>query len=96
MLITSEFDILKSCPFCGGKAKIAVEDHPNIPESIYAYVFCEECHAKTTGSMTGKDYKNKYITFGKAVSTEMNRWNKRSQKIDKISPMEGGVLAWMK
>lgn len=58
---------LKTCPFCGGEAKLrtSVEDRTPV-----AWVACDTCGARTKMQADG-DYN------GRNVFTAVERWNRR-------------------
>lgn len=59
-------DKLKSCPFCGGKAVVHVDNG--------VFVVCEDCECRTMALRDGK-FSGKYR--GGAVKSVIEKWNSR-------------------
>lgn len=60
-----EITQLKPCPFCGGKARLLVDEGVK--------VICEECGCKT------EEYKDRPYVDEIAVFAALERWNRREQ-----------------
>ena len=58
---------LKSCPFCGGKAVVHVNDGVR--------VMCTECGAKTKGLVDGYSQGR---PMGSAINSVVKAWNRRA------------------
>lgn len=63
---------LKSCPFCGGKAKVFMEHDRAIGLTLWCQ--CQNCHAKTIGYCPKDDLES----FKQCKELAINEWNRRT------------------
>lgn len=62
---------IRSCPFCGSKAKIVTDVTNTIPKYPRAIVICEKCKAST-------DYYIDKDHDGNFINKVLNAWNTRA------------------
>lgn len=63
---------LKSCPFCGGEAKVFMEH--NRATGLTLWCQCKGCYAKTVGYCPKDDLES----FEQCKELAINEWNRRT------------------
>ncbi len=69
---------LKSCPFCGGEAKINIRieyDHRGLAD-MFRFVECMDCHAKSTEILMPK-YGYRPSVISEDAHKLEDAWNRR-------------------
>lgn len=80
--------IVKACPFCGGKATVAIGQDESDPSRISYSVICQNCGV---GIFRGKTKDNLSREPFDSAEDAAEAWNKR-----KAMRKKGGVWMWYK
>lgn len=73
-------ELLRPCPFCGGKATLIASK--KFADVFSLYGECNKCHARCDGICAAFDKEDQFVEkFENAKSEAIKIWNRRTKEV---------------